>query len=80
LDYSEPVLQDSPAGERGRRARRTVAVGLIVFVVSMPLLFSPMVIGAKVGRFVVAPAVVGVCWGLSCLLHGGWDWWRDRSA
>jgi hypothetical protein len=79
LDYRDPAVEDSSLRRR-RRARQTMTVGIIVFAVCLPLLFSPILLGAKLGKFVAAPAFVGGCWGLSCLLHGGWDWWRGRSA
>ena len=75
---------NSSASRRARDARRAITFGISLFLICFVLLFSPMLIGAKLGKFVVAPAIVGVCWGLSCVLHGGWDRWRrgerDRSA
>ena len=79
VDYRDPRLQDERA-ERLRRARGTVRVGAFTFLLCFATLFTPMLIGGQLGKFVVAPAIVGMCWGLSCLLHGGWDWWRGRSA
>lgn len=54
-------------------------VGLIVLAIGAALLFTPLWLGARFGRFVAVAGIIGVCWGLGCILHGGWDWWQARS-
>ncbi|HZN63991.1 MAG TPA: hypothetical protein VFB66_01735 [Tepidisphaeraceae bacterium] len=70
------LRSDSPAHER-HRARRTVLVGLVVFVVCAMLTFSPLLLGrGGLNRFIVAFSLVGVMLGGSFMLHGAWDWLR----
>jgi hypothetical protein len=54
--------------------------GLLIFILAMALLFAPLLLGAKLGRFAVVAGIIGVCWGLGCVLHGGWDWWQARKT
>ena len=50
----DKLRSDSPAHER-HRARRTVLVGLVVFVVCAMLTFSPLLLGrGGLNRFIVA--------------------------
>jgi hypothetical protein len=78
---SEEILNgkfrsDSPQQERAR-ARRTVVIGLVVFVVFALLTFSPLLLGrGSLNRFIVAFSLVGVMLGGSFVLHGAWDWLR----
>ena len=72
----EKLRLDSPAHERPR-ARRTVLIGLFVFVVFAMLAFSPLLLGrGSLNRFIVAFSLVGVMLGGSFMLHGAWDWLR----
>ena len=72
----ENFRSDSPAHER-HRARRTVLIGLAVFVVFAVLAFSPLLLGrGSLNRFIVAFSLVGVMLGGSFMIHGAWDWLR----
>jgi hypothetical protein len=52
---------------------------MIGVLVSVGLMASPVVLGEwPVNKYVVAVGFLGVCWGLSCLMHGAWDWWRGK--
>jgi hypothetical protein len=42
--------------------------------ISLPLMFAL----GQAAKYVVAPAFVGMCIGLSLLLNGAIDWWRAR--
>ena len=57
----------------------TIGAGLVVIAVSLLLILSPLLTGGNAFmRFVVVAGIVGLCLGLSSLLHGGWDLWRGR--
>jgi hypothetical protein len=62
------------------RARRTVFIGLAVFLTGALITLSPILLGrGSLNRYVVAFGLVGVFIGGSCVLHGGWDWLRGRG-
>lgn len=79
-DMSERVSGSNPpsdgTAERGR-ARRTVLIGLAVFVVFTLLAFSPLLLGrGSLNRYIVAFSLVGALLGASFMFHGAWDWLR----
>ena len=64
---------------RRQRAVQAVRVGLVVFIVSVVLAASPLLMGSGgPTKYVVALAVVGMCIGLSSVVHGLWDLWRTK--
>jgi hypothetical protein len=62
--------------DRRKRAMRVMTIGAIVFALCALLTLTPIALGAKIGRFVVAAAVVGIVIALSLMLNGAIDWWR----
>ena len=78
VEYREPQAGDEVVVRRAR-ARRAVGVGVCGLVVSAALMISPIVL-PKIGvvKYIVAAGFLGACWGLSCLMHGAWDWWRGK--
>lgn len=63
-------------GESRQRARRVVAIGVVTIVISAVVLMSPLLLGAKLGKYFAAPAIIGLCAGASMMLLGALDWWR----
>ena len=78
LVYREPDRED-PRVQRLRRAQRLLWLGAIIFTISAALTLGPLMWGpTSFNKYVVAFAFVGDCWGLSCIVNGGWDWLRGR--
>ena len=76
---SDPAEQRTP-NRRRRSGRSTAAIGLIVFVIAMLLMLLPLVIPlGGFAKYVVAPAFVGACVGLSIAANGVFDWWQARG-
>ncbi len=62
-----------------RASNRTLRIGAIGVVSSFALMALPLVLPrSSINRFLVAMGFIGLCWSLSCLLNGAWDWYRDR--
>jgi hypothetical protein len=58
---------------------RTIFLSLAILAASGLLMLVPLAIGrSSINRFIVAFALVGVCWGATALLLSGWDWLRGR--
>ena len=77
LDYREPATGEPP--KRESPARSALNVGLVIFVVSTAVMFLPLVIPlGQLAKFVVTPAFIGVCIGLSITLNTAIDRWRPR--
>jgi hypothetical protein len=78
VEYREPQAGDELVVRRAR-AKRAVWVGLWGVIISAVLLASPILL-PKLGveKYAVAVGFLGACWGLSCLMHGAWDWWRGK--
>ena len=58
---------------------RTVLLGLSIFVVSGLVVLSPLLLGrGSLNRFIVTSGLVGVFIGGGAVIHGGWDWLRER--
>ncbi len=59
--------------------RRTVLLGLAIVVVSALVVLSPLLLGCgSLNRFIVVSGLVGVFIGGSAVIHGCWDWLRER--
>ena len=68
------AMVDAPSGRR-----RTLAVGVIVFIACAGVMLVPVAIPlGGLARFVVAPAFVGACVGLSITANAAIDAWRGR--
>ena len=60
-------------------SRGVFVIGAVVFIACVGLMFLPLVIPlGKLARFVVAPAFVGACVGLSIIANAMIDRWRGR--
>ena len=73
-----------PAPQRGdpirRSPKRVALAGLWTFLVSAVLILSPLALGrSDLNRYLVAFGFVGLCVGLSIMLHGLFDWFRRGS-
>ena len=59
--------------------RQTLRAGAAVCAVSGVALILPLIVSlGQAAKYVVAPAFVCGCVGLSLLLNGAIDWWRGR--
>ena len=77
LDYREPATTDAP--KRHSPTRGVVTVGVTVFVISVALMFLPLLIPlGQLAKFVVTPAFIGACVGLSITANAAIDAWRRR--
>jgi type III secretory pathway component EscT len=77
LDYREPATTDAP--RRRSPTRNAMAVGVTVFVVCAAAMFLPLAIPlGQLAKFVVTPAFVGACIGLSITVNALIDWWRGK--
>jgi 4-hydroxybenzoate polyprenyltransferase len=62
-----------------RASTRTLRIGAIGVVISFALMVLPLILPRNsINRFLVAIGFIGLCWSLSCLVNGVWDWLRDR--
>jgi hypothetical protein len=78
VEYREPQAGDDLVVRRAR-ARRAIWAGVWGIVVSAALMTSPIFTPKRgIEKYMVAAGFLGVCWGLSCLMHGAWDWWRGK--
>jgi hypothetical protein len=67
-------MSDKPSNP----SSRAMLIGAIVVIACLLLLLVCLFVGAKIGRFIAAPALVGVLMGLSFMLNGVIDRWRGR--
>jgi hypothetical protein len=62
------------------RARRTVFLGLAVFLCGVLITLSPILLGrGSLNRYIVAFGLIGVFVGGSSVINGAWDWLRGRG-
>jgi len=64
--------------KRSNPAAHAIFVGAITVAVCLLLLPLPLLTGAKIGRFIVVFAVLGILLGSSICLNGLIDYWRQR--
>ena len=77
LDYREPATSDAPRRESPTRS--ALAVGIVVFVISAAVMFLPLAIPlGQLAKYVVTPAFIGACVGLSITANATIDRWRRR--
>lgn len=56
-------------------------IGITLFCVFAALTLSPLLLGrGSLNRFIVAAGLMGVFVGGSCVIHGTWDWLRERGS
>jgi hypothetical protein len=73
-----PAPRTAPPTTRPRGS--VTLAGLWTFLVSAALVLSPLALGrSDLNRYLVAFGFVGVCVGLSIMLHGLFDWLRRGS-
>ena len=76
---ADPSRQRPDTSDRRRQARRTVFLGAAIFVASTLVVLSPLLLGrGSLNRFIVASGLAGVFIGGGAVIHGGWDWLRER--
>jgi hypothetical protein len=77
LDYRERTTSAPP--KRSSATRGVITVGVTIFVISVALMFLPLLIPlGQLAKFVVTPAFIGACIGLSITANAGIDAWRRR--
>ena len=77
LDYREPATTDAP--KRQSPARGVMTVGVAVFVICALAMLLPLLIPlGQLAKFVVTPAFIGACVGLSITANATVDFWRQR--
>jgi hypothetical protein len=76
----EPTTADPPGEDApDSRGRGALAVGVMVFVICVGIMLLPLVIPfGALAKFVVAPAFIGACIGVSITANAAIDWWRWR--
>jgi hypothetical protein len=68
-------MSDPPRPSAGR----TILLGLAIFIVSALVVLSPLVLGrGSLNRFIVVSGLIGVFIGGGSVIHGCWDWLRER--
>ena len=60
----------------GMSARRVITTGILITAIAILALIGAMLLGAKLGKYLAAPAIIALCVGASIVLHGALDWWR----
>jgi hypothetical protein len=83
LDYCEATSTNPPAGDEPSHSptRGAMTIGIIVFVICTAVMFLPLVIPlGQLAKFVVTPAFVGACIGLSITANASIDWWRGGKG
>ncbi|MEA2709356.1 MAG: hypothetical protein QOF78_1957 [Phycisphaerales bacterium] len=77
LHYREPATTDPP--KRESPARSAITIGVIIFLISVVVMFLPLAIPlGQLAKFVVTPAFIGACIGLSITANATIDCWRKR--
>ena len=77
LDYREPTPNDPP--KQRSATRRALTVGVAAMTVSVAIIFLPLVIPlGDLAKWIVTPAFIGACIGLSITANAAIDWWRGR--
>lgn len=78
LHYREPATTDPPR-RPSSPARSAIAVGIVIFLISVLVMFLPLAIPlGQFAKFVVTPAFIGACIGLSITANATIDGWRNR--
>lgn len=63
---------------RGRPGRVMLAGGVIVLSGGL-LTFAPLLFPSwSMNKYFVTLGFLLACVGVSCALHGAWDWWKGR--
>ena len=81
--HREPVTSGRPPprppSPSPTRARRTLGIGVIVFVAGVLGMLLPLAVPlGQLAKYVVTPAFVGACIGLSITANAAIDAWRVR--
>jgi len=65
--------------ERPSSPGHALRVGAVTILISIALMFLPLLTGAKIGRFIVVIALVGLLIGASIAVNGLIDRWRGGT-
>ncbi len=69
-----------PNEPRRTAAGKAIRLGCAVIIAAMALLLVPLVSRyialEQINRYMVAFGLLGMCVGISLILHGAVDWWR----
>jgi hypothetical protein len=77
LEYREPATSDVPTPRSPTRG--AITVGVTVLVICMAAMFLPLLIPlGELAKWIVTPAFIGTCVGLSITANAVIDWWRGR--
>ena len=78
LDYRDREMKDAPAARP--RARSAIVIGVTIFLVSVLVALLPLVpgFGGQLAKYIVAPAFIAGCVGLSITANATIDWWRGK--
>ena len=77
LDYRDPATTDAP--KRPSPTSSAITVGVVVFVISAAAMFLPLAIPlGQLAKFLITPAFIGACIGLSITVNAAIDSWRRR--
>ena len=72
-------MSEPPTDPR-REARRTMLLGVAIFVVSVGVVLSPLLLGrGSLNKFIVVSGLAGVFIGGGAVIHGCWDWLGGRK-
>lgn len=76
-DQREPATTTDTPARNPSRSRGALAVGVVVFVASTIVMLLPLVVSlGTLAKYVVTPAFVGACVGLSITANALIDRWR----
>jgi hypothetical protein len=78
LDYREPATSEPPKPASATRGAMTV--GVTVFGICVVVMLLPVLIPfGQLAKWIVTPAFIGACIGLSITANALIDWWRGRG-
>jgi len=77
LEYREPATSDAP--KQRSPTRGAITVGVVVLVICLAAMFLPLLLPlGELAKWIVTPAFIGACVGLSITANAAIDWWRGR--
>jgi hypothetical protein len=77
LNYREPGLDD-PLLRQRQRTRQTLWIGAAIMCISALVMCLPLLWNGGGGKYIVAPAFIGVAMGFSILANGIIDRLRGK--
>lgn len=74
-----PIDYGTDARPARGRPGRVMGVGVVVVVCGGLLMFAPLLFPSwSMNKYFVTLGFLLACVGLSCAMHGVWDWWKGR--